>query len=390
MSLKVFPNSPSTISASDSNFLNTLMRSAESPMVLFNLNWDIQQVSSSLINLLNSSNINDVNQLTYKLGFDCIKQYEEQMMKRDVEDKSELSFDHTCKINSIDRKLRFSFEYVFEMDQPMGRILKIREMNDMAAMKDEVAYYKDLMIEQKKQLKRYKDSNVQLENFAYIASHDLREPVRTINNFTQLLSRKMGDKLNVEEKEYFQFIKDGVNNMDLLINDLLTYSRVNTGEHKPENLNLENLLLIILNGLNQNIIEQEAEIIQENIPDFILGSKTKIKQLFQNLIANAIKFKKADIAPKVVISGAEDNTHWKFSISDNGIGIKPEYFEKIFMIFKKLHSKHEFQGSGIGLAICKKIVEQHDGEIWVESTLNEGTTFFFTIAKLQAIPDSQK
>ena len=390
MSLKVFPNSPSTISASDSNFLNTLMRSAESPMVLFNLNWDIQQVSSSLISLLNSSNINDVNQLTYKLGFDCITQYEEQMMKRDVEDKSELSFDHTCKINSIDRKLRFSFEYVFEMDQPMGRILKIREMNDMAAMKDEVAYYKDLMIEQKKQLKRYKDSNVQLENFAYIASHDLREPVRTINNFTQLLSRKMGDKLNVEEKEYFQFIKDGVNNMDVLINDLLTYSRVNTGEHKPENLNLENLLLIILNGLNQNIIEQEAEIIQENIPDFILGSKTKIKQLFQNLIANAIKFKKADIAPKVVISGAEDNTHWKFSISDNGIGIKPEYFEKIFMIFKKLHSKHEFQGSGIGLAICKKIVEQHDGEIWVESTLNEGTTFFFTIAKLQAIPDSQK
>ncbi len=390
MSLKVFPNSPSTISASDSNFLNALMMSSEQPMVLFNLNWDIQQVSSSLFRLLGSSDIKDVNQLTYKLGFDCIARYEEQMMGRDIKDKSVLSFDHVCTIDSIQRKLMFTFLFVFEMDQPMGRILKIRDINDMSSMKDEVAYYKDQMEEQKKQLHRYKDSNIQLENFAYIASHDLREPVRTINNFTQLLARKMGDKLNDEEQEYFQFIKDGVNNMDLLINDLLTYSRVNTGEHIPENVNLNNLMLIILNGLNQSIKEQEAEIIQENLPEIVLGSKTKIKQLFQNLIANAIKFRKPDKPPKVIISGAEDQTHWKFSIADNGIGIKPEYFEKIFMIFKKLHSKHEFQGSGIGLAICKKIVEQHDGEIWVESTLDSGTTFFFTIAKHQANPDSEK
>ena len=389
MSLKVFPNSPSTISASDSNFLNTLMMNMEQPLVLFNLNWDIQQVSRSLIKFLNSSDIKDVNQLTYKLGFDCIKHYEELRMSKNFNDQIELSFDQMCTIDSIERKLKFTFLYVYEKNEPMGRVLKIREMNDIAAMQDEVAHYRDQMEEQKKQLHRYKDSNVQLENFAYIASHDLREPVRTINNFTQLLARKMGDKLNDEEEEYFQFIKDGVNNMDLLINDLLTYSRVNTGEHIAEDVNLSNLMLIILNGLNQNIKEQEAEIVQENIPDFILGNKTKIKQLFQNLIANAIKFRKSDVTPKVVISGAEDNTHWKFSISDNGIGIKKEYFDKIFMIFKKLHSKHEFQGSGIGLAICKKIVEQHDGEIWVESNEQEGTTFFFTISKNQAKPDSE-
>ena len=310
-------------------------------------------------------------------------------MVRDVKDKSELSFEQKCTINEIERNLRFTFLFVYEMEQPMGRILKIRDMNDLSSMQEEVAYYREQMKEQKKQLLRYKDSNIQLENFAYIASHDLREPVRTINNFTQLLARKMGKKLNGEEQEYFQFIKDGVNNMDLLINDLLTYSRVNSGEHSAENVNLENLMLIILNGLNQNIKEQEAEIIQEGMPSTILGNKTKIKQLFQNLIANAIKFRKPDVAPKVVVSGAEDNTHWKFSIADNGIGIKEEYFDKIFMIFKKLHSKHEFQGSGIGLAICKKIVEQHDGEIWVESSPNEGTTFFFTIAKNQAVPDSE-
>lgn len=363
--------------------------SSEQPMVLFNLNWDIQQVSSALFQLLNSSEIKDINQLTYKLGFDCIAEFEERMMKRDFDDKSDLSIEKVCEINSLERNLKFTFVFVFEMDRPMGRILKIQTIDDLSSMRAEIAHFQDQLEEQRKQLHRYKDSNMQLENFAYIASHDLREPVRTINNFTQLLARKMGDKLNEEEEEYFQFIKDGVNNMDLLINDLLTYSRVNTGEHIPEEVNLENLLLIILNGLNQNIKEQEAEIIYENLPDFVLGSKTKIKQLFQNLIANAIKFRKPDEAPKVVISCKEDNDFWEFAIKDNGIGIKKEYFDKIFMIFKKLHSKHEFQGSGIGLAICKKIVEQHDGRIWVESNPGEGTTFFFTISKAQKSPEIQ-
>lgn len=382
MSVNVVPNSPSTISASATSYLATLVSHTEEAIVLFNMNWDIQQISLPMLRMLHAKEIKDVNQLTYKLGYDCIEAYKSMACHNETA-CNEVVLNSICVIDEIEKNLTFKIACVYEEGEPLGRILRVLDNSDEGSMKSEITYLQTQLEEQTRQLARYKDSNLQLENFAYIASHDLREPVRTINNFTQLLSRKMGEKLDTEEQEYFAFIKDGVGNMDMLINDLLMYSRVNSGEHSPEEFKMENVMLVILNGLNQSIKEKEAEIQCDNLPETILGNKTKIKQLFQNLIANAIKFRKPDIPPKVIISAGEDATHWKFSIADNGIGIKEEYFDKIFMIFKKLHSKHEFQGSGIGLAICKKIVEQHDGEIWVESVPDQGTTFFFTIAKSQ-------
>jgi signal transduction histidine kinase len=232
-----------------------------------------------------------------------------------------------------------------------------------------------------KQLHKYIDSNLQLENFAYIASHDLREPLRTIGNFVQLLDRRYSDKIDGSGKEYMKFIVDGVQNMNMLIDDLLTYSRVNTEAHHIEELDMQKLLFLVIHTLSTNIKEQKAVINIGDIPMKIVASKTKLKQLFQNLIANSIKFRKKDIPPVVTISGSEDENFWHFAISDNGIGIKPEFFDKIFLLFKKLHSRYDYQGTGMGLAICKRIVEHHGGEITVESVFGEGTTFHFSIGK---------
>jgi signal transduction histidine kinase len=232
-----------------------------------------------------------------------------------------------------------------------------------------------------KQLHKYIDSNLQLENFAYIASHDLREPLRTIGNFVQLLERRHSDKIEGSGKEYMKFIVDGVQNMNMLIDDLLTYSRVNSEAHYVEPLDMQKLLFLVIHTLSTNIKEQKAVIHIGDIPNTIMGSKTKLKQLFQNLIANAIKFRKKDVPSVVHISGREDDDFWYFSISDNGIGIKAEFFDRIFLLFKKLHARHEYQGTGMGLAICKRIVEHHGGEIRVESVFGEGTTFHFSIGK---------
>ena len=256
------------------------------------------------------------------------------------------------------------------------------EIYDPENLKEEIAMNVALLEEKNQQLNRYQKSNAQLENFAYIASHDLREPLRTIGNFSQLLNKRIGKDIDETSAEYFKFIVDGVQNMNLLINDLLTYSRANTQENTSELINLQDLLFMIVRSLDKTIKEHDTTIQIEDIPETIFANKTKIKQVFQNLIANAIKFKNKEIAPVIHISGVEKENCWEFSVKDNGIGIKDEFFEKIFLLFKKLHSKQEYQGSGIGLALCKKIVEQHGGDIWLESVPEKGTTFYFTLNKI--------
>ncbi len=233
-----------------------------------------------------------------------------------------------------------------------------------------------------RQLQKYIDSNMQLENFAYIASHDLKEPLRTIGNFTQILKRKYENQFDSSAIEFMDFIVEGVQNMNRLIEDLLTYSRVNSQGFIRENVNLRDTIFLILRNLS-NIIEEKNGVVNiNNIPEFISSDKTKISQLFQNLIANAIKFHRDGVPPVIDISATDEGGYWKFSISDNGIGIKPEHFDNIFKLFKKLHSKSEYSGTGIGLSLCKQIVEQHDGEIWIDSILNKGTTFHFTLKKV--------
>lgn len=232
-----------------------------------------------------------------------------------------------------------------------------------------------------RQLEKYIESNLQLENFAYIASHDLREPVRTMRTFGQFLERRIGKDLDEDAKTYLQFIISGADRMNMLIEDLLTYSKVNTEPLTREAIDTEALVMTIIGNLNARIEEVKARIIIQNIPAIIYGSPSRMQQVFQNLVANGIKFYKEGVPPKVVITSTETPSHWKFSVADNGIGIEPEFFEQIFIIFKKLHSNEAYTGTGIGLALVKRIVAQHGGEVWLTSKPGVGTTFHFTILK---------
>lgn len=241
------------------------------------------------------------------------------------------------------------------------------------------------LAKKEKELAKLSSSNEQLEAFAYVASHDLKEPLRSIGNFTQLLQRRLEGKLDDTDKEFFKFVTGGVKNMNNLIEDLLTYSRVNSGKHEILKINVKDALTVVVNSLNQRIIETEATIEIKDVPEEILGNPTKIKQLFQNLIANAIKFQKPSVNPVIVVKGREEENRWVFTVSDNGIGIKEEFYDKVFAIFTKLHHKSAYPGSGIGLSVCQRIVEQHDGKIWVDSIVEKGTNFHFSICKDQAI-----
>ncbi|MEZ4886574.1 MAG: PAS domain S-box protein [Chitinophagales bacterium] len=268
-----------------------------------------------------------------------------------------------------------------ELGEARYRVLMIQDITEKKkALLDLKEKAKELD-EKNKELQKYIDSNLQLENFAYIASHDLREPLLTIMGLIEVLTESYSEDLNEEALSFLQFIKQSVMNMELLINDLLNYSRVNTQVHTAATFDMDVLLQKIIQGLQQSIDQQNAIIECSDIPQNFTANQTKMIQLFQNLIVNAIKFRNPNVSPIIKISAIDFGTHWQFSVSDNGIGIAPEHNDKIFLLFKKLHSKYEYGGTGIGLATCKKIVEQHGGKIWLESELNKGTTFYFTICK---------
>ena len=232
-----------------------------------------------------------------------------------------------------------------------------------------------------KELKKYIESNMELENFAYIASHDLRAPVRTLISFSQLLEKSLQGKLEEREQEYLHFIKSASSNMNQLINDLLTYSRINNAQVNIEEVDLRRLLEELTTEMRAIIDEKFARIQIGELPAMLYGDPTKLRQLFQNLIANALKFSKNNVRPQIRIIGKEDPGHWKFIVQDNGIGINKEFYQRIFLLFQRLHSQDQIEGTGIGLALCKKIIDQHQGSIWVESEEGIGTSFFFTISK---------
>ena len=278
-----------------------------------------------------------------------------------------------------------------------------------------------------KTVKELERSNKELEQFAYISAHDLQEPLRQVRAFVQMLRDRHADKLNGKAAQYFQFVYDGASRMSDLVQGLLNYSRVGAREKKREPISCQTALDTALANLQVSIVESRARIAHDELPT-VLAEPTQLTQLFQNLIGNAIKFRREGVTPEIHIgaekisgvriqgsgvSGQEtgswkleaagpadmaetgvkrqpvaahpsDTRHlnpdtWLFSIRDNGIGIDPEYHEKVFMIFQRLHTREEYPGTGIGLAICKKIVEQHGGKIWIESKVGEGSTFHFTL-----------
>lgn len=237
--------------------------------------------------------------------------------------------------------------------------------------------------EKNQQLQQYINSNSQLENFAYVASHDLKEPLRTIGNFSQLIKRRYQDRLDQDGQEFLDFIISGVADMSSLIEGVLEYAKVNKQSQsaEKENLNPAPLIRSVIDSLQQVIKETGAQIQVDKMPSQIYANPLQLKQVFLNLLNNAIKFRKPDVNPRVRVRFQENDTHWQFCVVDNGQGIKPDYHETIFRLFTKLHSRHDHQGSGIGLALCREIAIRHGGTIWLESEENQGAKFHFTIAK---------
>ena len=220
-------------------------------------------------------------------------------------------------------------------------------------------------------------SNTELEQFAYVASHDLQEPLRMVVGYVQLIERRLADKLDTDTREFMAFAVDGATRMQVMIDDILAYSRVTTQAQPLARVDSAAALQQALDRLASRIKESAAEVDVQPLPT-VMADRLQLVQLFQNLISNSIKFCK-DRAPQVRVQAAREAGRWRFSVTDNGIGIAPEYRAQLFVIFKRLHTQREYPGSGIGLAICKRIIERHGGEIGIDSAAGGGAVFWFTL-----------
>jgi len=226
-------------------------------------------------------------------------------------------------------------------------------------------------------------SNAELEQFAYIASHDLQEPLRMVSSYCQLIKEDIGAGNNQEDiAQYIDFAVEGAHRMKILMDDLLKFSRIGVkDDNLIEDVDCNEALSLALDNLDNLIEESNTRIHFETLPT-IQADKVSIVRLFQNLIGNAIKYSREDTIPQINITAEDIGHSWQFSFADNGIGIESEHFERIFMILQRLHARTEYPGTGMGLAICKKIVSSHSGRIWVESTIGKGSTFYFVIPKI--------
>ncbi len=253
--------------------------------------------------------------------------------------------------------------------QSHGKLLLNSAVRDITERKQ----FEQALEEQAKVLER---SNAELEQFAYVASHDLQEPLRMVASYVQLLARRYKDRLDQDADEFIGFAVDGASRMQDLINDLLAYSRVTRITKPFESTDCEAVLHAVLVNLQWTAEENHARITHDPLPT-LMADESQLVQLFQNCISNAIKFHHPGIQPHVHVGAQRQGDEWILSFCDNGIGIEPQYFERIFSVFQRLHGHGSYPGTGIGLAICKKIVEHHNGRVWVESEPGNGTTFYF-------------
>lgn len=264
-------------------------------------------------------------------------------------------------------------------DDELG--LLARQFNEMAEkLQIQLRRERELSAELEVQARELEDINRELEQFAYTASHDLKEPLRMVRNFMQMLKKNYNDQLDDRAQQYIHFAVDGAERMASLIDALLDYSRVGRMYDEFEITDTNQMINEIAEIFTSDAQNQGAEIIYSGLPE-VRAVPLSLKMVFQNLVSNALKYRNPDTKPVITISCSETDTHWQFSISDNGIGIEEQFQVEIFTLFKRLHTSDQFKGTGMGLAICKKIVEQHGGKIWVESELGKGSTFYFTIQK---------
>ncbi|MGN6802535.1 MAG: sensor histidine kinase, partial [Ginsengibacter sp.] len=222
-------------------------------------------------------------------------------------------------------------------------------------------------------------SNKELQRFAYVASHDLQEPLRMVSSFLQLLNRRIGKKLDEESMSYINYAVDGAERMKKLIHDLLEYSRVGNMQLKPVDVDCNEVMKTVCSFYSVALQETNGALDVNPLP-VIKAVKPQILQLFQNLVGNALKYNGSS-SPIIEVGYTEEKNAYQFYVKDNGIGIDPKYFDKIFIVFQRLHNQSEYSGTGIGLSVCRKIVTQHGGRIWVESQPGKGAVFYFTIPK---------
>jgi PAS domain S-box-containing protein len=254
-----------------------------------------------------------------------------------------------------------------------------RQMGQLMARRQAEAAMRAANAALETQTRELMRSNEELQQFAYVASHDLQEPLRMVSSYTQLLARRHADKLDGDAREFMDFIVDGAARMKQLIEDLLEYSRVGTRGHEMQPVESAQALDRALANLRAAREASGAEVTREHLPT-VIADGTQLTQLFQNLIGNAMKFH-GDEPPRIHVMGEERDDVWLFTVRDNGIGLDTQFSERIFMMFQRLHTKTEYPGTGIGLAICKKIVQRHGGRIWVDSQPGRGATFGFTLAR---------
>jgi light-regulated signal transduction histidine kinase (bacteriophytochrome) len=253
-------------------------------------------------------------------------------------------------------------------------------LKDITDLKETQAALQSANRELTQYAKALKRSNRDLEHFAYVTSHDLQQPLRTVTGFLQLLERYYSDALDERARLYIDSAVTGADRMTKMIQALLDLSRVGTRGEAFKATDMETVLEETIHALQHNIEESEAKITHDALPT-VIGDATQLGQLLQNLITNAIKFQRDGTQPHIHISATQEEDTWQFAIQDNGIGIDPEHSKRLFRVFQRLHTREEYPGVGIGLALCKRIVERHGGEIWVESEHGEGSTFYFTVER---------
>jgi signal transduction histidine kinase len=268
-------------------------------------------------------------------------------------------------------------ELAASFNQMTARLKTITVSRDELAT--EVENRKRAEAQLKKAVLDLERSNKELEQFAYVASHDLQEPLRMVSSYTQLLAQRYEGLLDDKARKYIDYAVDGAVRMQRLINDLLTFSRVGTRGRPAEPTDAHAALGEAIVNLSAAIEENGAIVTTDDLPT-VLADATQLVQVFQNLVANAIKFR-GEAAPRVHVSARDQGSEWVFSVRDNGIGIEPQHRNRLFVIFQRLHTRDEYPGTGIGLAVCKRIVERHGGTIWFESEPGSGATFFFTFPK---------
>ncbi|MEO7767789.1 MAG: ATP-binding protein [Ferruginibacter sp.] len=288
------------------------------------------------------------------------------------------------KVNSDQRSLPGISEILSSTLKNTRNIEQADIFNEMTKLNNELVNTQRQLMKQNAEISRLnnqlRNTNADLEQFTYAASHDLKEPLRTIKSFIKLLEKNYAPGLDDRARKYIYFAVDGAERMELLINDLLEYSRAGEKNNDAENVNLNDIIEEIRQLLNLTIAEKEAKIEAAELPEIYI-SHTAIRQVFQNLISNAIKYQAPGVKPVIFIETIPSNTHWQFAVKDNGIGIPQDDLVSVFTLFKRLNAAKTYSGTGIGLAICKKIVEQNGGKIWVASEEGKGSTFYFTIAK---------